>query len=540
MGLKQHAARSFHSETAANHDLYSYTSGRFLFNELLRLHERYVEFDHIALLRETEKFVGRDHGRATHIAKLAEGGFNRVFLITMNDGFEVIAKIPYRFTRPKYYATASEAATLCFLHAKGIPVPQLYGYSPSEDNPVGVEYILMEKAMGVGLHNKWHGMSKRDRHKLASSFVESERKFFNIPFGSIGSLYFKTDIKQDHQAALYAPDVPHNEDSEVFCIGPTADYMFSYGRRAALNIDRGPWNNHKEYLACIARKEAEWIRCFGKPVELDFPYNGVFPGLKYPADYLPLLDKYLALVPFLLPEDTNSRLNKPTLRHPESGAVSYIIDWQHTFIEPRLLAAGYPRAFENPDLQQSTDLKEPSLPSNYVALSSQEKAEADELYRRRLLSYYYRIFNGHHNKPHLEALRDPILLPRQHLVDGAGRQWSGNLVTLKGTLVRMVEYWPHLPDTEGKHCPVKFSAGELNDFHDEEQTWLNLNKVTSQWYDQVSGVSEEGWVSNERYDETVQRVAELKSALIASAEGDEEDIRLLEEGWLFRDRDEVY
>lgn len=225
---------------------------------------------------------------------------------------------------------------------------------------------------------------------------------------------------------------------------------------------------------------------------------------------------------------------------PESGAVSYIIDWQHTFIEPRLLAAGYPRAFENPDLQQSTDLKEPSLPSNYVALSSQEKAEADELYRRRLLSYYYRIFNGHHNKPHLEALRDPILLPRQHLVDGAGRQWSGNLVTLKGTLVRMVEYWPHLPDTEGKHCPVKFSAGELNDFHDEEQTWLNLNKVTSQWYDQVGGVSEEGWVSNERYDETVQRVAELKSALIASAEGDEEDIRLLEEGWLFRDRDEVY
>ncbi|PYH34250.1 phosphotransferase enzyme family protein [Aspergillus neoniger CBS 115656] len=421
----------------------------------------------------------------------------------MDDGFEVIAKIPYRFT----------AATLCFLHAKGIPVPRLYGYSSSEDNPVGVEYILMEKAKG-----------------LASSFVEIEKKFFNIPFGSMGSLHFKTDIKQDHQAALYAPDVPHNEDSEVFCIGPTADYMFSYGKRAALNIDQ---NNHKVYLACIARKEAEWIRCFGKPVELDFPYNGVFPGLKYPADYLPLLDKYLALVPFLLPKDTNSRLNKPTLRHPdmnpnnifispESGAVSCIIDWQHTFIEPRLLAAGYPRAFEIPDLQQSTDLREPSLPSNYVALSSQVKAEADELYRRRLLSYYYHIFNGHYNKPHLEALRDPTLLPRQHLVDRAGRQWSGNLVTLKGALVRM------------------FSAEELNDSHDEEQTWLNLNKVVSQWYDQVGGVSEEGWVSNERYDETVQRVAELKSALIASAEGDEEDIRLLEEGWLFRDRDEVY
>ncbi|RAK86262.1 phosphotransferase enzyme family protein [Aspergillus costaricaensis CBS 115574] len=408
----------------------------------------------------------------------------------MDDGFEVIAKIPYRFT----------AATLCFLHAKGIPVPRLYGYSSSEDNPVGAEYILMEKAMGVGLQNKWHGMSKRDRHKLASSFVEIEGKFFNIPFGSIGSLYFKTDIKQDHQTALYAPDVTHNEDSQVFCISPTADYMFWYGRRAALNINRGPWNNHKEYLACIARKEAEWIRCFGKPVELDFPYNGVFPGLKYPADYLPLLDKYLALVPFLLPEDTNSRLNKLTLRHPGMNPNNILI-----------------------------------LPESGTVSS-----EADELYRRRLLFYHYHIFNGHYNKPHLEASRDPILLPWQHLVDTAGRQWSGNLVTLKGALVRMVEYWPHLPDTEGKHYPVKFSAEELNDFHDEEQTWLNLKKVVSQWYDQVGGVSEEGWVSNERYDETVQRVAELQSALIASAEGDEEDIRLLEEGWLFRDRDEVY
>lgn len=176
----------FHSGIAANYDLYSYTSGRFLFDESLRLHERYVEFDHIALLRETEKFVGRDHGRATHIAKLAEGGFNHVFLIKMDDGLEVVAKIPYRFTGPKYYATASDAATLCFLHSKSIPMPRLYGYSPSEDNPVGVEYILMEKAKGVGLQNKWHGMSKRDRHKLALSFVEIEKKFFSIPFWIYG------------------------------------------------------------------------------------------------------------------------------------------------------------------------------------------------------------------------------------------------------------------------------------------------------------------------------------------------------------------
>lgn len=117
-----------------------------------------------------------------------------------------------------------------------------------------------------------------------------------------------------------------------------------------------------------------------------------------------------------------------------------MIDWQHATVELCLLVAGYPRAFENPDPEQSLYLKDPSLPLEYKTLLAQEKAETDELYRRRLLFYYYRIFNGHLNKPHLEALRDPILLPRQHLVDRAGRQWNGNLMTLKGALARMVKY----------------------------------------------------------------------------------------------------
>lgn len=58
------------------------------------------------------------------------------------------------------------------------------------------------------------------------------------------------------------------------------------------------------------------------------------------------------------------------------------------------------------------------------------------------------------------------------------------------------------------------------------------------WQEQV-GVSEDGWVSNEHYDEAVRKVAELKAFLIAIAEDDEEDIRLLEKGWLFRDREET-
>lgn len=316
-------------------DLFSYTSGRFLFNEELRLRERYVKFDMNGLLREVERHLGPSHGRAAHIAKMAEGGFNRVFRVTMDDGFEVVAKIPYPIVGPKHYATASEAASLRFLYSKGIPVPKLYGYSALETNPAGVEYLIMEKASGVGLETTWLSMGKRERHKLASSFVEIEKKFFDLPFRSIGGIYFKKDVSSDIQAPLYGADAEKSEDTEMFCIGPIADYMFWHGKRASLNLHRGPCecsidyvsvlgsnfstitgDDPKDYLISIARKEIEWTQRYGKPLELDFPHNGVFPGEKSPEDYLCLLDKFVALAPFLLPSAADNVLNRPTLRHP--------------------------------------------------------------------------------------------------------------------------------------------------------------------------------------------------------------------------------
>lgn len=224
---------------------------------------------------------------------------------------------------------------------------------------------------------------------------------------------------------------------------------------------------------------------------------------------------------------------------PDSGAVSCIIDWQHTTVEPRLLVAGYPRTFENPDAEQTPHLEEPSLPSEYDTLAADQKFEADGLHRRRLISYYYRIFNGHLNKAHLEALRDPLLLPRQHLVERAGRQWSGNLMTLKGALVRMIDYWPHLPDTKGMSCPVRFTDAELNDFYEQEKLWFDLNKVVNHWREQIGVLSEDGWLGKELFEEAVRKSAELEVSLIASAEGDKEDIDLLRKGWPFRDRKEI-
>ena len=168
----------------------------------------------------------------------------------MEDGFEVIVKIPYTSTVPKHYATASEVATLTFLRSKGLPVPQVYGWSSkSSENDVGVEYIIMQRAPGIGLDTRWFDMTMGQNRDLVSNYVDIETKLFAIPFGSYGSIYFKDDVPPDLQAPLYRPGTLNDTgDTERFCIGPIADYMFWYGRRAQLPIHRGPCKRSSRFF----------------------------------------------------------------------------------------------------------------------------------------------------------------------------------------------------------------------------------------------------------------------------------------------------
>lgn len=168
--------------------LFSYTSGRFLFNEKCPLQERHVPFHVKALFKAAEHSLSKEHGKIVGISKLGEGGFNRVFDLVSEDVFESIAKILYHSAVPKYFATASEAATLTYLRKKGIPVPRVYGYCANAENPVGAEYILMEKAQGTSLQDTWHTLKDKEIAKLVYSYVQMEQKLFKLPFSATGKL----------------------------------------------------------------------------------------------------------------------------------------------------------------------------------------------------------------------------------------------------------------------------------------------------------------------------------------------------------------
>lgn len=208
------------------------------FNEELRRAERRLEFDVDALARAACRSVGRQIDGIASITKLAEGGFNRVLQITFSDGYAVLARLPYRTTAPKHYAVASEAATLGLLRSQGIPVPTVLAYSPDHANPVGTEYILLEKIGGTSLSDQWFYMDNKTRVKIMRQIVDVEARFMSIHFPASGSLYYRRDLKSHNAIPVFEQDDPSSPDQIV--VGPSAQHEWWYQQRALLQVDRGP------------------------------------------------------------------------------------------------------------------------------------------------------------------------------------------------------------------------------------------------------------------------------------------------------------
>lgn len=170
-------------------------------------------------------------------------------------------------------------------------------------------------------------------------------------------------------------------------------------------------------------------------------------------------------------------------------------------------------------------------------MSAEDKAQVDELIRRQSLFYLYRVFNGGLNKVHLKALQDPLILSRQHLVDFAGRQWSGNLMTLRGALLRMRGIWPYVPGkSEMPECPIGFSGQEIKEQSENEPMWYNLNMLVNHWRDELGGLSEEGWIRTEQYDYAIKRNESLKAEF--SKGGSADELEQIKRGWPFQDHEE--
>ena len=250
-------------------------------NEARRLRERSRIFDIPGLFAIVARTLKCELGEIVDLRKLGEGGLNRTFLVTLQDDFKLVARIPYPILTPKAYAYASEVATMDFLRSKGLPIPKVYGYSFTSENKARTEYILMEYVEGTDLGAVWFDLEKNEIDSFMDQLAKFESTMMSISFPAGGSIYYARDLKQlsGSEGILLEgenQDIPLDEQigsisleeekegispdeqaerillqKERFCVGPDVSIPLWYGRREKMGTFRGPCTSHFSHIFCL-------------------------------------------------------------------------------------------------------------------------------------------------------------------------------------------------------------------------------------------------------------------------------------------------
>ncbi|KAL4907063.1 hypothetical protein BDW74DRAFT_176665 [Aspergillus multicolor] len=386
-----------------------------------------MDFRPTELQRIAGKAVQQDY--CPGIAKLAEGGFNKVFILRGRNGREVIARIPTPIAGPPHYTTASEVATMGFLRTVlKLPVPKVLTYSAALDNPVGAEYILMERVEGESLSSRWLSLTSDEVKDVMTQIAQMERKIFDYRFPAYGSLYYKKELDGETQ-------IPTTDD---FVIGPVSARQFWHDERSTTPIDRV---SPVDCVTAAARREMAVIQQHAKAQPRQTFLLPTGHDL-HPFEHSSLLAQSLQLAPRLITPGSSSA---PTLRHPDlslgnillalgSTKSTSIIDWQDAVIFPRFMQAGYP-AFCEHNYSQPQSLTIPSLPDNFDDKDIDEQRQCRAMFRLEEANLYYTAATGVHNDQHMEDLKLPHLGMLQYLLRQTGYPWDGDVINLRAALV---------------------------------------------------------------------------------------------------------
>ncbi|RMZ79727.1 hypothetical protein DV738_g3251, partial [Chaetothyriales sp. CBS 135597] len=492
------------------------------FNEADRLKERYVRFQPTELQRIAGEAMQLD-SCPPDIAKLAEGGFNKVFTLRAKNGREeVLARIPTPIAGPAHYTTANEVATMDFLRVVlNLPVPEVLAYSTTSDNPVGAEYILMERIEGESLSSRWLSLTTDEVIDIMTQIAEMEKKIFDFRFPAYGSLYYKTDLDDEEV------QIPVVDD---FVVGPVASRQFWHGERSKTEIDRGPWLSAVDCVTSAARREMAIIQHHAKPQPRQTFLLPTTHNI-HPSEHTSLLSQFLQLAPCIIPPGSYTA---PTLRHPDlslsnillapgSSKIVGIIDWQDAVILPRFMQAGYPAFCQHDNPSQPQSLQIPSLPDDFDNMGVDEQRQCKTKFRLEEANLYYTAATGVHHEEHMKVLRMPHLGMLQYLLRQTGYPWDADVINLRAALVGITTpaVWANI--SSAPDCPVVFSNEERETAMAESREWNESEQLLSRVRAHL-GIDLEGGTEPDNFERAVEGNRQFRMEMLTQAEPDQREV----------------
>ncbi|KAF1963492.1 hypothetical protein CC80DRAFT_530346 [Byssothecium circinans] len=496
-------------------DPYLYTTGRWLNHDELHRDARQVKFDFAALCAKAVKVCTG----ATKVVQYEkkEGGFNRVFLLRLDNGARVVARVPYRIASPRRLTTNSEVATMAYVRSfTKIPVPQVLDWSDDETS-IGTEYIIMEHAPGVQLHDRWAFMSPHQHMLCVKNVTFMMTEMAKLPFPVYGSLYF-ADAPIDPKLK--------SDFAEGFCIGPHCGTQYwdcnagearYYEERPP---NRGPWADLQSYCSGLIDAGFSRIPKVADP-RTELSYRGSV------QEHLRLLDISNKVIRELTQTPIIQNVAGPTLLHPDvhkrniyvseedPSCVTAIIDWQSTSIEPAFVYAS-----ETPDLAEVSTADIPILenlmslqggpsdpdPSKVALMESPEEEAARMRHEKDVLTCrktFEVILQGYVRKLHDARAMDQTLLRPIRYCDAS---WRDGAAALRQELIDISQRWAAL-GLPGR-CPYQPTPEELSehtkqyeDFETVQQLKLFLKRALE--------AESDGWVPVEKWDAAREENARL-------------------------------
>lgn len=302
----------------------------------------------------------------------------------MNDGDEVIARLPNPIAGPSYFTVASEVATRKFISSAmgSIPMPRIWDWDFRHKNDVGAEWILEDKAVGLPLDQLWSNMDKKAQLHIVTQVVEIEKKLGAIKFPHHGSLYLRRwlagdSIPSSSLKSLYSlnnismasteRDNSMNYSFMNYLMGPSVDRRL-YHRRNLMKEHHGPCMcispgsifpleflteyimevlSLPHYARCLGRNERRFVKKMG----WDRPnYFQSIKNTEDPRDIAKLTMQFSAISPYIGEHaaDDLSTISHPNLNldnifiNPDTNEITCLTGWQGTVISPPILKSPNP------------------------------------------------------------------------------------------------------------------------------------------------------------------------------------------------------
>ena len=319
----------------------------------------------------------------------AEGAFNKLYSVWSP---HISSQCLMRVALPvePFFKTESEAATLRYLRKfTSVPVANVIAYDSSSENPLGFEWMLLEKIDGIPLSEAWDVMDFDSKSRLTRGMAHILQQLSVLRFREIGNLYFskvqsrvnnRIQSSNDPEAkdgtrtpdgTGYKSSIEDNNDMKTqesvpdsestvnldlgigseFVVGRIVSPWFFRDKRVLLPTDRGPFSSSYELMVAKTQIQIERIKNLS-PRTTDEYYSESDEELAADRDkILELCYELKAAITDLFPQSISGEIN--TIYHsdlsqeniivdPKTYCITGIVDWESVSICPSWESLDYP------------------------------------------------------------------------------------------------------------------------------------------------------------------------------------------------------